>query len=106
MCSALPTLPTALEHDVLEQVGEAGLAGDLVLRPDPVPDVDRDDGREVVLGDDQAEAVGQALVGEGDDRDGHAADRISDEPVLAAVRRRAAILTGRRGRVRLSSNTC
>ena len=101
----LADVPAALEHHVLEQVGEAGLAGDLVLRADAVPDVDRDDRREVVLGDDQAEAVGQALVGEGDDRDGHAADRISDEPVLAAPASRRH-LDSPAGRVRLSSNTC
>ena len=62
----------ALEHDVLEQVREAGLARDLVLGADVVPDVDGHDGREVVLGDDEAQAVGQALVGELDDGDGHA----------------------------------
>ena len=77
MCSALPTLRDALEHHVLEEVGEAGLARDLVLRADVVPDVDRDDGREVVLGDDQAEAVGEALVGEGHGRDaGHRLGRL------------------------------
>src|SRR6185295_7115545 len=56
----------ALEHDVLEQVGEAGLALDLVLAAHAVPDVDRHHGREVILGDDQAQAIGQALIGEGD----------------------------------------
>ena len=57
---------------MLEQVGEAGLARDLVLGADVVPDVHGHDGREVVLGDDQAQAVGQALVGELDDGNGHA----------------------------------
>ena len=47
---------------MLEQVREAGLARDLVLGADVVPDVDRHDGREMVLGDDQAQAVGEALV--------------------------------------------
>ena len=68
----LPDVRRALEHHVLEEVGEAGLALDLVLGADVVPDVDGDDGREVVLGDDQAQAVGQALVAEADDGDGHA----------------------------------
>ena len=68
----LPDVRRALEHHVLEQVGEAGLARDLVLGADVVPDVHGHDGREVVLDDDQAQAVGQALVGELDDGDGHA----------------------------------
>ena len=60
----------ALEHDVLEEVGEAGLAPDLVLGSDVVPEVDRDDGGQVVLGDDDAQSVVEALVAEGDLRDG------------------------------------
>jgi hypothetical protein len=56
----------ALEHDVLEEVGEARLALDLVLRADVVPEVDPDDGREVILGDDDPQAVVEALVAEGD----------------------------------------
>ena len=79
MCSALPTFARALEHHVLEQVGEAGLARDLVLGADVVPDVDRDDGREVVLGDDQAQAVRQALIGELDDGNGHAQQDLGAE---------------------------
>ena len=65
----------ALEHDVLEQVGEAGLAGLLVLGADVVPEVDRHDRRQVVLGDDDAQAVGEAGITERDGRDGrgHAA---------------------------------
>jgi hypothetical protein len=55
-----------LEHDVFEEVREAGLARNLVLRADRVPDVDRDDRREMVLGDDDAKAVGKALVAEHD----------------------------------------
>ena len=62
---SLADVPRALEHHVLEQVGEAGLALDLVLRADVVPEVHRRDGREMVLGDDQPEAVGQARLGEG-----------------------------------------
>ena len=66
----------ALEHDVLEQVREAGLAGLLVLGSDVVPDVDGDDRREVVLGDDEAQAVGEALVAEGDGGDGGGHSRL------------------------------
>ena len=64
----------ALEHDVLEEVGEAGLALHLVLGADVVPEVDRDDRGEVVLGDDDAQAVVEALVAERDlgDGGGHA----------------------------------
>ena len=62
----------ALEHDVLEQMREAGLARDLVLGADVVPDVDRHDRRQVVFRDDQAKAVGEAFVCEPDARDGHA----------------------------------
>ena len=60
----------ALEHDVLEQVGEARLARDLVLRADVVPEVDRDDRCEVILGDDDAQAVVETLVAERDVGDG------------------------------------
>ena len=66
----LGDVPRALEHDVLEEVREAGLARDLVLGPDVVPEVDRDDRREVVLGDDDAQAVVETLVAEGDLGDG------------------------------------
>jgi hypothetical protein len=55
---------------VLEEVGEAGLARDLVLGSDVVPEVDRDDGCQVILGDDDAKAIVEALVAEGDLRDG------------------------------------
>ena len=47
----------AVEHQVLEQVREPGLAALLVLRPDVVPDVDRHDGSFVVLVDDDREPV-------------------------------------------------
>ena len=55
----------ALEHQVLEQVREAGLPGALVLRPHVVPDVDGDDRRLVVLVHDQRQPVveDEALVG-------------------------------------------
>ena len=61
-----------LEHHVLEEVGEAGPARLLVLGADAVPEVDRGDGDEMVLGDDQAQAVGQALIAELDSGNGHA----------------------------------
>ena len=47
----------ALEHEVLEQVGEAGAAPDLVLRAHVVPDVHRHDGRLAVLVHDDGQAV-------------------------------------------------
>ncbi len=47
----------AAEHEVLEEMGEAGLAGALVLGAHVVPDIDRDDGRLVVLVDDQGQSV-------------------------------------------------
>src|SRR5688572_5598303 len=63
-------MPRALEHHVLEQMGEPGLAGQLVLRADVVPDVDGYHRCEMVLGDDQAETVLEALIGERHGRDG------------------------------------
>ena len=58
----------AVEHDVLEQVGEAGAAGGLVLRSDIVPDADRDHRGLVVLVDDDSKPVGEreGLVGDVD----------------------------------------
>ena len=47
----------AVEHEVLEQVREAGLAELFVLRADVIPQVDRDDGRFVVFMDDERQAV-------------------------------------------------
>ena len=52
----------ALEHHVLEEVGEARPSRLLVLRADATPEIDGADGDEVVLGDYQAQAVGQALI--------------------------------------------
>jgi len=49
----------ALEHQVLEQVGEAGAPGRLVLGTDVVPDVDRHDRRLAVGVHHHAQAVGQ-----------------------------------------------
>ena len=74
----LRDVPRALEHDVLEEVGEAGLARDLVLGPDVVPEVDRDDRRQVVLGHDHAQAVVETLVAEGDLGNGGGHGDLSD----------------------------
>jgi hypothetical protein len=59
----------AIEHEVFEEVGEAGLPEPLVLGPDVVPDVHGDDRRLVVLVHHQREAVGQHVAGEGNLRD-------------------------------------
>ena len=95
MCSALPTCARALEHHVLEQVGEAGLARLLVLGADVVPEVHGDDGREVVLGDDEAQAVGQALVAELDDGNGHAGLVLGRSGGLRAIVGRVAVRAAR-----------
>jgi hypothetical protein len=55
----------ALEHQVLEQVGEAAAPGRLVLAADVVPDVDRDDRRLAVGVHDHAQAVGQGELSKG-----------------------------------------
>ena len=52
----------AAEHEVLEQVGEAGAAGLLVLRADVIPDLEIGDGARTVFGQDDVEAVGQGLA--------------------------------------------
>jgi hypothetical protein len=51
---------------VLEEVSETGLAGDLVLRSDVVPDVEGNDRRLVVLVDDQRQPVVEGEFLEGD----------------------------------------
>ena len=43
-----------LEHQVLEQMRETGLARRLVRRADVIPDADRDDRRLVIFADDDA----------------------------------------------------
>ena len=52
---------------MLEQMGEAGLALRLVLRPDIVPGADRDHRRLAILMDDDGQAIGEleGLVGDG-----------------------------------------
>ena len=52
------------EEHVLEQMREAGAAGAFVLRADVIPEVDGHQRRGVVLVEDDAEAVGEFVVGE------------------------------------------
>ena len=47
----------AAEHQVLEQVREAGLAGLLVLGPDVVPNVDGHDGGLMIFVNEHGQAV-------------------------------------------------
>ena len=77
----------AVEHEVLEQVGEAGAAGRLVLGADIVPDADRDHRRLAVLVDDDAQAVGEreGLVRDVDPLD-QLADRIGGGGAAAPAR--------------------
>jgi hypothetical protein len=56
----------ALEHQVLEQVREAGLPGPLVLRADVIPQVHRHDRTGVVLVQQDLEPVRQRVFREGD----------------------------------------
>ena len=71
----------AVEHQVLEQVGESGVAGPLVLGPDVVPHVHRHDGRLVVLVHDDGQPVGQdeALVRDVDGRLSGEGDRAGQQ---------------------------
>ena len=50
------------EHQVLEQMREAGSATALVLRPDVIPDVDGCDGARVIIVQQHVEAVGQSVL--------------------------------------------
>jgi hypothetical protein len=54
-----------LEHQVLEQVREAGASRHFVLRADVIPDVDGDNGKRVILVDQDVETVGQRVLGIG-----------------------------------------
>ena len=56
----------ALEHEVLEEVGEARAPARLEARADPVEDAEPEDGRRAVLRDDDGQAVRED---EGLDRD-------------------------------------
>ena len=73
----------AVEHQMLEQMREAGLALGLVLGPDIVPGADRDHRRLVVLVDDHRQPVGQAEHGV---RDRHLLDQGRDRDRLGANR--------------------
>jgi hypothetical protein len=57
-------VPAALEHEVLEEVGEASLAGLLVLGADVVPEVDGHHGRHPVGSHDDPQAVGEGVLAE------------------------------------------
>ena len=59
---ALVVVLGPLEHQVLEQVGIACLAGDLILGTDVIPDIHGHHGQGVVLVQDDVQAVGQASL--------------------------------------------
>ncbi len=48
---------TAAEHEVLKKMGKAGFPGLLILRADVIPDIDGDDGRLVILVNQNSQAV-------------------------------------------------
>ena len=56
----------SLEHQVLEEVREAGVARPLVLRSDVIPEVHGDDRAGVVLVQQHVEAVGERVLREPD----------------------------------------
>ena len=56
----------ALKHHVLEKVGEARALFRLDAKANVVIDGDGDDGRVVVFGDDDAQAVRQFVIDDGD----------------------------------------
>ena len=62
----LGDVPAALEHEVLEEVGEPGLAGLLVLGAHVVPEIDGHHGCHPVGGHDDPQAVGQRVLAEAD----------------------------------------
>ncbi len=82
----------AVEHQMLEQMREAGLALRLVLGPDIVPGADRDDRRLVVLVDDDGQAVGELELRV---RDRNVGDQLGDRRRLLN-RGRCRGLRGRR----------
>ena len=55
----------AAEHEVLEEVGEAGFTGLFVFGADVIPGVDSDDGSFVVLVNNDGEAIVEDKFGEG-----------------------------------------
>ena len=56
-----PDVLRALEHHVFEQVGEAGAPGAFVRGTDVVPQVDRDQGKPVILRQDHLQPVLQSV---------------------------------------------
>jgi hypothetical protein len=54
----------SLEHQVLEEVREAGVAGAFVLGTDVIPDVHRDDRTRVVFVEQDVESVAERVLGE------------------------------------------
>ena len=69
----------ALEHQVLEEVGEAGAAADFVLGAHVVPDVDSHDRCLVILVDDDREAVVEHALRVGNINGGLGGDGSCDE---------------------------
>ena len=63
----------ALEHEVLEEVREAGATRPLVLGSDVVPEVHRHDRDVAILMDDDIQAVGERAFGIGKRERIHAA---------------------------------
>ncbi len=56
-------LRRALEHEVLEEVGKPRPSLGLVARADVVPEADRGNGSEVVLGEHHAQPIGEPVLG-------------------------------------------
>src|SRR5439155_371857 len=92
---AAPELLPAVEHHVLEEVGDAGGAPYLVARADVVEDVRRDDGRRVILVHEDAEPVRERARGDGQlEREGEAGKcRQRSEQGGEAVRHRHTMLS-------------
>ena len=59
---ALVVVLGALEHQVLEEMREAGAARRLVLRADVIPEVHRHDRAGVILVDEHVEPVGERVL--------------------------------------------
>jgi len=55
----------SLEHQMLEQVRKSGVAGPLVFRTDVIPEVHGDDRAGVVFVQQDVEAIGERVLGEG-----------------------------------------
>src|ERR1700758_5730699 len=56
-----PDVLRALEHHVLKQVGEAGAPSAFIRGTDVVPQVDRDQGKPMILGQDHLQPVLQSV---------------------------------------------